>query len=67
MSLFHRHQWQEVARRFVPPVQREFNVEGSGIDEGTIYDLMHGYTVVEFRCSECGKVSSAHLQGDATG
>lgn len=64
MSLFHRHCWEEVARYFVPPPPQR--VRYSLADEQMVYDLANGYTVVEFRCKECGKVSSAHLQGDAT-
>jgi hypothetical protein len=64
VSLFHRHQWQEVARRFVPATGGE--ISGWGIEPGMVYDMMNGYTVVELRCTECGKVSSEHIQGDAT-
>jgi hypothetical protein len=55
VSLFHRHQWQEVARRFVPATGGE--ISGWGIEPGMVYDMMNGYT---------GKVSSEHIQGDAT-
>jgi hypothetical protein len=64
MSLFHRHQWQEIARRFVPPPDNR--VRYSLATEEMVYDLVNGYTVVELRCTECGKVSSEHIQGDAT-
>lgn len=69
MSLFHRHQWTEVARRFVPPIDGEAEVEGYGVASGAkglMYDIANGYTVIELRCSECGDVTSRHIQGDAT-
>jgi predicted deacetylase len=69
VSLFHRHQWQEVARRFVPPRldagHQEFDARGE-IGVKLLRDLSNGYTVVELRCSECGDVTSRKLQGDAT-
>jgi hypothetical protein len=68
VSLFHRHQWQEVARRFVPPAP-SYNVKGRDFDGSLtqmVYDFANGYTVVELRCKECGKVSSEHIQGEAT-
>lgn len=65
MSLFHRHQWQEVARRFVPPQPGRRSWAGLEAMQWA-YDMANGYTVVELRCSECGDVTSRHLQGDAT-
>jgi hypothetical protein len=62
MSLFHRHHWQEVARRFVPPVNRT----AKNLPHWMVYDFANGYTVVELRCSECGDVTSRKLRGDAT-
>lgn len=66
MSLFHRHRWVEVARRFVPPkaskARKVWNVS-----EDFIREFTFGFTVVELRCEECGNVAERKLTGDATG
>jgi hypothetical protein len=65
--MFHRHHWQEVARRFVPPSDRLTNFKTYDDDGlGAMYDIINGYTVIELRCSECGDVTSRKLHGDAT-
>jgi hypothetical protein len=66
MSLFHRHQWQEVARRFVPPSNPAPTKAWGSSGLAQARDLLNGYTVVELRCKECGDVTSRHLQGEAT-
>lgn len=60
----HRHRWVEVARRFVPPVTSGFEV--NRISVAQLDRMLHGFTVVELRCEECGDVAERHLAGDAT-
>jgi hypothetical protein len=66
VSLFHRHQWQEVARRFVPPIETPPTKAWGSEGLARLADFANGFTVVELRCSECGDVASRKLRGDAT-
>lgn len=66
MDLFHRHTWEEAKRYFVPPLHKG-KWETTGFWETyEIKQLLNGYTVIELRCSECGKLASETLLGDAT-
>jgi hypothetical protein len=68
MSLFHRHKWREVRRYYAEPIyeiEGPFRIRGAG-GMDRLERMMHGHTVVELRCEECGDVSSRHLRGDAT-
>jgi hypothetical protein len=72
MALFHRHNWTEVRRYFVPPANRRVRLGGARGREAIIeteqmmHDFANGYTVVELRCEDCGDVTSRRLPGDAT-
>lgn len=64
MRFHHRHQWRELRRTFT----------GSGavksltnIDPRTAERLVFGVTVVEQRCSECGRQRSYEVIGKAMG
>jgi hypothetical protein len=68
VSLFHRHRWEEVARRFTPPAERGFEVDRitSGMLDRLVSLDTQGETVIELRCEECGDVTYRTLPGDAT-
>jgi phage-related protein len=68
MTLFHRHNWAEVRRYFVPPTVdvEDFEVEVKGGNATPMLQVLNGYTVVELRCDDCGDVASRRLSGDAT-
>lgn len=65
MSLLHRHRWSETKRYFVPPANRRVRVEHARADE-ILEGALHGFTVVELRCENCGDIAERRLEGDAT-
>lgn len=58
MSLFCRHRWEEVQRKAVPGAQesgKRFKF-GGGVWAEAHDDMLYGFTLIEQRCNECGKV-----------
>lgn len=48
-----RHRWVEVGRTFTPPADRPVRAWGS---DDVVDRTLYGFTNIEQRCTECGKV-----------
>ena len=63
MSVFHIHQWKEVARVYIPSSQTR--MEATGVTTELVQKLRGNITSVELAC-DCGDVKELILCGDHT-
>lgn len=59
--LFHKHKWEEVSRKFNPPISRGF--EANWISKDTFIRLTMGVTVIELKCTVCGDLKHMEVIG----
>lgn len=63
MSLWHRHQWQEISRQFNQSDQVMTRSDGPNALQ-LARELQFGITVVELRCAGCGDIKGVRYVGD---
>lgn len=63
MSLFHRHQWEVVARRHVPGARNIAKTFGYR-NPAELSEILNGTTVIEQRCAGCGRTEFTTVAGD---
>lgn len=56
-----RHQWEIVSRTFNPPTSRQ--IEARGYSTHDALGFLYGITVVEQRCTLCGRTDIDHTPG----
>lgn len=61
MSLFHSHDWREVAHEFNPPVSRSIKVEGGTAENAR--QLLYGITNIREQCAGCGATRVVTVAG----
>lgn len=59
--IFHKHEWKEFKRVFVPPIRLG---ELQGVGEEVLKQILFGITSIELRCIKCGDISSKVILGD---
>lgn len=64
MKKRHEHQWVEIVRIYVPPIQNITNFKSSDPDQ--LDRILFGVTSIELRCPYCGDISERQLIGDHT-
>ena len=56
------HQWVEVSRKFTSPVTNLRNMRNTSAE--VAYDILYGFTIVEFKCQNCGKLDFDKIPED---
>lgn len=62
VPLFHKHKWEEVSRKFTPPIDRA--VKADWVSEDMMLRWTSGFTVIELRCSVCGDLKHKDVYGE---
>lgn len=64
MSLFHQHEWSEVARTYAPPRVEDVDISGGGDGVRLLIERMKfGVTNILWRCIRCDKFRKDELLG----
>ena len=57
------HEWKEKNRHYSPPTLPS-ECEFKGTHQDTLLKVLHGFTVIELRCENCGDLKSHTLNGN---
>lgn len=63
-NLFHRHEWIEQQRVYIPPQTRGFEMTGH-TPESLVNRCVFGLTTIVDRCVLCGERKTTEVLGDA--
>jgi hypothetical protein len=63
MSIFHKHNWKEIARTYQPSEFEVLSSTGEKFEISGWIPNTHSYTTILWECTECQKTKKELLQG----